>query len=208
MPSIRLGTASPSTQDTTASTLELLASIAARAASHSIDILLLPEAFLGGYPRGTSFGCVIGERKPSGRDEYADYFDKAVDLGDVVGDGGAGAGEKWVRREFTSSSSSSSSSTTADGGREEGGVKTQQKRRGDGTREELERIARETGVFIVTGLIEKAGGSLYCAAVYVCPHLGIIGKRRKVMPVRSPPPLSILSPPFPCNHLYHSQPGV
>lgn len=61
-------------------------------------------------------------------------------------------------------------------------------RRGDGTREELERIARETGVFIVAGLIEKAGGSMYCSAVYVCPKLGIIGKRRKVMPVRSPSP--------------------
>ncbi|OCK94967.1 carbon-nitrogen hydrolase, partial [Cenococcum geophilum 1.58] len=57
--------------------------------------------------------------------------------------------------------------------------------RGDGTREELERVARETGVFIVTGLIEKAGGSLYCAAVYVCPQFGILGKRRKVMPTGS-----------------------
>ena len=55
--------------------------------------------------------------------------------------------------------------------------------RGDGTREELERIARETGVFIVTGLVEKSGGTLYCAVVYVCPRLGVLGKRRKVMPV-------------------------
>jgi predicted amidohydrolase len=56
--------------------------------------------------------------------------------------------------------------------------------RGDGTREELERVARETGVFVVVGLVEKAGGSLYCAVVYVCPKLGVIGKRRKVQPVR------------------------
>src|SRR5690606_721789 len=58
-------------------------------------------------------------------------------------------------------------------------------KRGDGTREEVERIARETQVFLVTGLIEKAGGSLYCSVVYICPKLGIIGKRRKVMPVSS-----------------------
>lgn len=62
-------------------------------------------------------------------------------------------------------------------------VAKDKKFRGDGTREELERIAKETGVFLVTGLVERAGGSLYCAVVYVCPTLGVLGKRRKVMPV-------------------------
>lgn len=170
MPSIRLGTASPSTQPTTAKTLALLATLARRAASHSIDLLLLPEAFLGGYPRGSAFGCVVGGRSAAGRDEFAEYFEQAVDLGDTVGQAGAGAGERWIRRELD---------PTAAGGEE------QKQQRGDGTREELERIARETGVFIVTGLVERAGGSLYCAAVYVCPTQGIIGKRRKVMPVTS-----------------------
>jgi nitrilase len=37
-------------------------------------------------------------------------------------------------------------------------------------------------VFIVTGLVERAGGTLYCGVVYVCPRLGVLGKRRKVMP--------------------------
>ncbi|EHK16201.1 uncharacterized protein TRIVIDRAFT_163831 [Trichoderma virens Gv29-8] len=160
---IRVGTASPNTQATTPLTLAHLHDIVSRAAAQRIDILLLPEAFIGGYPRGTSFGCVVGSRTAEGRESFAQYFDKAIDLGDTVGDGSAGAGVKWVRRELP--------------GYELGGSG-----RGDGSREELERIARDTGVFYVTGCIEKAGGSLYCAAVYVCPKEGIIGKRRKVMP--------------------------
>ena len=54
--------------------------------------------------------------------------------------------------------------------------------RGDGTREYLEKVARDTGVFLVVGLVEKAGGSLYCAVIYICPREGCLGKRRKVMP--------------------------
>lgn len=160
MPSIRLGTASPQTQPTLSETLTLLSSLTQRASAKSIDILLLPEAFLGGYPRGHSFGSVIGERKDSGRDDFAAYFGAAVDLGDTV-DYGAGAGDAWVNRELG-----------------EG--------RGDGTRERLEKIAAETGIFIVVGVVEKAGGSLYCSVVYVCPEKGVIGKRRKVMPVSTP----------------------
>jgi nitrilase len=167
---IRLGTASPTTQPTTAETLAQLERIARRAAAKRVDILLLPEAYLGGYPRGSDFGCVVGARSQEGRDEYLRYFQSAVDLGDTVGDG-AGAGEPWISRNLPPDAVSGTE------------TKPNRPHRGDGTREELERIARETGVFIVTGLVERAGGSLYCAVVYVCPKLGIIGKRRKVMPV-------------------------
>lgn len=156
---VRLGTASPASQSTTAATLSQISSIASRAAASHIDILLLPEAYVGGYPRGTAFGCVIGDRSAEGREEFAKYFDQSVDLGDTVGNG-AGAGEKWVKRE----------------------IGPKDERRGDGTREELERIAKDSGVFVVVGCIERAGGSLYCSVVYVCPKEGMIGKRRKVMP--------------------------
>lgn len=183
MPTIRLGTASPSTQETTAATIALLSTLATRAADQGIDLLLLPEAFIGGYPRGTAFGCIIGSRSEAGRDEYADYFDAAIDLGDVVGDGGAGAGDAWVKRELPVSAYDAAPAAAAAAAAAATGIPGEAApKRGDGTREELERIARETGVFIVTGLIERAGGSLYCSAVYVCPKLGIIGKRRKVMP--------------------------
>ncbi|KAI2775898.1 carbon-nitrogen hydrolase [Daldinia loculata] len=165
---IRLATASPGTQATTKETLAQLDHIAQRAAAKKADILLLPEAYLGGYPRGSDFGCKIGSRTAEGRDDYLRYFKNAVDLGDTVGDG-AGAGEAWVKRQL-----SVDAVVTGDA---QGPVN-----RGDGTREEIERIARETGVFIVVGLVEKAGGSLYCSAIYVCPKLGAIGKRRKVQP--------------------------
>ncbi|KAM5343196.1 hypothetical protein ACJ41O_014162 [Fusarium nematophilum] len=161
---IRLGTASPGTQSSTAATIALIDSLAHRAAASSIDILLLPEAFIGGYPRGSTFGCAIGDRTKAGRDEFARYFDQAIDLGDTVGPGGGGAGIKWVKKEI---------------GGEEDQV------RGDGSREELERIARDSGVFIVVGCIERSGGSLYCSVVYVCPKEGMLGKRRKVLPTGS-----------------------
>ncbi|KAI0112790.1 carbon-nitrogen hydrolase [Hypoxylon sp. NC0597] len=168
-PKIRLATASPGTQATTRETLIQLQDIASRAAANRADILLLPEAYLGGYPRGSDFGCKVGSRTAEGREDYLRYFKSAIDLGDTVGDG-AGAGEAWIKRQLRAETI-----VTGDG--------QAQVSRGDGTREEVERIARETGVFIVVGLVEKAGGSLYCSVIYVCPKLGVIGKRRKVQPV-------------------------
>jgi len=128
-------------------TLSALAATCATAAKSSVDLILFPEAYLGGYPRGATFGSAVGVREDFGREQFLAYFKDAVDLGDSPqGDGG-----KWIRREAGFS----------DG-----------KRIGDGTREQLERIAKDTNVFIVTGLVERAGGTLYCSAVYVCPKLG------------------------------------
>ena len=47
---------------------------------------------------------------------------------------------------------------------------------------DLEAIARETGVFLVVGVVEKSRSSLWCAVVSVNAQHGIVGKRRKVMP--------------------------
>ncbi|KAI0192597.1 carbon-nitrogen hydrolase [Xylaria flabelliformis] len=176
---IRLATASPTTQSTRQETLAQLERLAWSAAEKKADFLLLPEAYLGGYPRGADFGSKIGGRSEEGRDEFRRYFQGAIDLGDTVGPAGAGGLGKWVRRELRDDDEEEGQGQSRD--HEKGPAKV----RGDGTREELERVARETGVFIVVGLVERAGGSLYCAVVYVCPQRGIIGKRRKVMPTGS-----------------------
>ncbi|KAK7977872.1 nitrilase [Apiospora saccharicola] len=177
---IRLATASPATQATTRATLSQLQHVASRAAAARADLLLLPEAYLGGYPRGSDFGCRVGARTDEGRGEFLRYFQAAVDLGDTVGNG-AGAGDAWVKRQLPGNQSPE---VAADDGSTAKDPKSTaaQNQRGDGTREELERIARDTGLFIVVGLVEKAGGSLYCSVVYVSPTQGIIGKRRKVQP--------------------------
>lgn len=40
----------------------------------------LPEALLGGYPKGESFGTRVGYRLPEGRHAFADYYANAVDV--------------------------------------------------------------------------------------------------------------------------------
>lgn len=43
-------------------------------------LVVFPEAMIGGYPKGASFGCPIGMRKPEGREAYRLYFERAIDL--------------------------------------------------------------------------------------------------------------------------------
>ncbi|MGO1575136.1 MAG: carbon-nitrogen hydrolase family protein [Agrococcus casei] len=60
-------------------------SLVAEAAAGGAELAVFPEAFIGGYPKGTSFGAVIGVRTEAGREEYRRYFDDAVTLeGDEV----------------------------------------------------------------------------------------------------------------------------
>jgi len=52
------------------------------AAAQGARVLVFPEAFLGGYPKGNTFGAPVGLRTPQGRDAYARYWQQAVRLDD------------------------------------------------------------------------------------------------------------------------------
>ena len=44
------------------------------------DLLVMPEALLGGYPKGADFGTRVGYRTSEGREEFFQYWQQAVDL--------------------------------------------------------------------------------------------------------------------------------
>ena len=54
-------------------TLEKVSEISAAAARDGAQFVLFPEAFVGGYPRGLSFGCVVGDRSEEGRELWLQY---------------------------------------------------------------------------------------------------------------------------------------
>lgn len=103
------------------------------AAAAGARLVVFPEALIGGYPKGASFGAPIGMRKPEGRAAFARYHAAAVDL-----DGPEIA--------------------------------------------HLAEAAAETGTFVVVGVIERAGGTVYCTALYIDGAKGVVGKHRKLMP--------------------------
>lgn len=50
---------------------------------------------------------------------------------------------------------------------------------------ELDRLISASAtndIFLVVGVIEKEGGSLFCTAVFVHPTKGLVNKHRKLMP--------------------------
>ncbi len=51
--------------------------------------------------------------------------------------------------------------------------------------EELGRIARSNGIFLVIGVIERDGGTLYCSVLFFSPDGALLGKHRKIMPTGS-----------------------
>jgi len=44
------------------------------------ELILLPEAFIPAYPRGLSFGMVVGSRSPEGRAVWKKYWDNSIEV--------------------------------------------------------------------------------------------------------------------------------
>jgi nitrilase len=40
----------------------------------------MPEALLGGYPKGADFGARVGYRTPEGREAFLQYWRAAIDV--------------------------------------------------------------------------------------------------------------------------------
>ncbi len=117
----------------TEKTLEKMRELAFEAAAEKAKLVLFPEGFIGGYPRGASFGAVLGSRTPEGREQFRMYHDAAIEVpGPVVA--------------------------------------------------KICAIAKQHGIHMTVGVIEKDGGTLYCTAIYVDSAGRYLGKHRKLMP--------------------------
>ena len=66
--------------DGAAATIDKLTTLTAEAASRGAKLVVFPEAFIGGYPKGSQFGASLGIRTPEGREQFRRYFDGAIDV--------------------------------------------------------------------------------------------------------------------------------
>ncbi|HTX40136.1 MAG TPA: carbon-nitrogen hydrolase family protein [Bryobacteraceae bacterium] len=107
--------------------------LAAEAAGRGARLVVFPEAFAGGYPKGEDFGARVGSRSAEGRKLFRRYFEGALEVP------------------------------------------------GPGT-ERLGRLAKAHGIWLVMGVIEREGGTLYCTALFFAPDGRLAGKHRKLMP--------------------------
>ncbi|MFT5734727.1 MAG: nitrilase [Planctomycetota bacterium] len=71
--------AEPVLHDTPQTVAHAVALIA-EAAGSGARLIVFPEAFLGGYPKGADFGITLGSRTLEGREAFAQYFAGAIDV--------------------------------------------------------------------------------------------------------------------------------
>ncbi|WP_443693650.1 carbon-nitrogen hydrolase family protein [Pseudomonas protegens] len=69
-----------------AATLEQILSYEAAIIEASAQLVVMPEALLGGYPKGEGFGTQLGYRLPEGREAFARYFANAIEVPGVETD--------------------------------------------------------------------------------------------------------------------------
>ncbi len=61
-------------------TIEKACHLIKDAGANGSKVVLLPEAFIPAYPRGFSFGMVVGSRSVEGRCLWKRYWDNAIEL--------------------------------------------------------------------------------------------------------------------------------
>ena len=61
-------------ESTTRKAVRLIQETAAKGA----QMVVFPEAYIPAYPRGFSFGAVVGQRKPWGRELWSLYYHNSV----------------------------------------------------------------------------------------------------------------------------------
>lgn len=60
--------------------LQQLAHWTAQCAAENCDLVVFPESFIPGYPRGFDFGALVGSRDQQGRELYNQYHQQSIDL--------------------------------------------------------------------------------------------------------------------------------
>jgi nitrilase len=63
-----------------AATLDRIEAICQTASAQGVRLLVLPEAILGGYPKGLTFGAVVGSRSEAGREQFLRYTRAALQV--------------------------------------------------------------------------------------------------------------------------------
>lgn len=61
-------------------TVDKACDLIARAAEQGARLIVFPEMFVSGYPKGCQFGAAVGYRRPEGRDDYVMYHAGAIDV--------------------------------------------------------------------------------------------------------------------------------
>src|SRR6516162_5979007 len=61
-------------------TLQKVRALTAEAGGDGARLIVFPEAFVSGYPRGLDFGARVGSRTPEGRELFRRYWESSVEV--------------------------------------------------------------------------------------------------------------------------------
>ena len=61
-------------------TIDKIEKLTTQYANEGCELIVFPESFIPGYPRGFDFGATIGRRTKEGRELYATYYNNSIDL--------------------------------------------------------------------------------------------------------------------------------